>query len=146
MGDVTNTHPCHDKERAVTDLLNAALPPIPDVPFMIGLGAEHRHAVDIQTARTAADAAAGRGPHAGWTHAACGQPAVLARKVGEFRRDNPLLERAAVPVAIVNGLAGFEVTNAPDRRAAIIRGVDVNRLDAQLRVDIETRHDAGGER
>jgi len=95
MGDVTNTHPCHDKERTVTDLLNAALPPIPDVPFMIGLGAEHRHAVDIQTARTAADAAAERGPHAGWTHAACGQPVVLARKGGEFRRDNPFLERAA---------------------------------------------------
>jgi len=53
---------------------------------------------------------------------------------------------ATCPVAIVNGLAGFEATTAPDRRAAISRGVDVNRLDAPLRVHIETRHDAGGER
>jgi hypothetical protein len=79
----------------VTDLLSAdELPPIPDVPYVIGVGADHRHAIDVATARRVVDAKAeSSDARPAWTHAECGQPVVLARKAGEFRRDNPFLER-----------------------------------------------------
>jgi hypothetical protein len=71
-----------------------SLPPLPDVPHVIGIGAGRRHAVRHEVARSAVDDAAWTPrPEVAPALAECGLLVVLARKWGGFGRGNPWLEQ-----------------------------------------------------
>jgi hypothetical protein len=76
-----------------TEREQAELPPIPDVPFLIGLhsGDGLVHAVSHGNATWALERYDGSDERDAHAVAMCGAVGVIARYWGEFRRDNPEL-------------------------------------------------------